>query len=143
VIISNWPWKIFEYIEGDRSTIHKWLKDEAVSDRDRGRLVLKMDLLPRHGTELLTGILAGPIASKRDPKKLRGSQIYKLKVRGDRQLRPMLCKGPVDMIGEFTFLIGAIETGGVLNVDALDAEIRRQEVIADPENTRELNGRYK
>ena len=55
----------------------------------------------------------------------------------------MLCKGPVDMTGEFTFLIGAIETGGILNVDALDAEARRQEVIADPENTRELNGRYK
>lgn len=143
MIPSKWHWKIYEYIEGDRSTLHKWLKDEAVTERDRGQLVLKMDLLAMHGTSLLTGILAGPIASKREPKKLRGSRIYKLKVKGDRQLRPMLCKGPVDMTGEFTFLIGAIETGGILNVDALDAEARRQEVIADPENTRELNGRYK
>lgn len=143
MITSKWRWKIFEYIEGDRSTLHKWLKDEDVTERDRGQLILKMDLLAMHGTDLLTGILAGPIASKRKPKELRGSQIYKLKVKGDRQLRPMLCKGPVDMSGEFTFLIGAIETGGVLDVDALEAEDRRQEVIADPENARELNGRYR
>jgi hypothetical protein len=40
-------------------------------------------------------------------------------------------------------LIGAIETGGVLDVDAMDAETRRPEVILDPINRRLLNGRYK
>ncbi len=46
------------------------------------------------------------------------------------------------MDGEFTMLIGAIETGGVLDVDAEDAEARRQEVIANPKTKRRLNGRY-
>jgi hypothetical protein len=58
-------------------------------------------------------------------------------------LRPMLCRGPIDMDREFTFLLGAIEKGGVLDVDAMEAEARRQEILADPENRRRLNGRYK
>jgi hypothetical protein len=143
VISSNWRWRIYEYLDGNESAIGKWLKAEDITQRDRGQLMLKMDMLAMHGTELFTGIVAGPIASKRNPKQLRPSHIYKLKVHGDKQLRPMLCRGPIDMDGEFTFLIGAIEKGGVLDVDALDAEARRQAIIADPHGRRELNGRYK
>lgn len=127
----------------DQSAIGRWLKEKDIPERDRGQLMQKMDMLAMHGTDLLTGVLAGPIASKKYPKKLRPSHIYKLIVHGQRMLRPMLCRGPVDPDGEFTFLIGAIETGGVLDVDAMDAELRRQEVLADPENRRRLNGRYK
>lgn len=47
------------------------------------------------------------------------------------------------MDGEFTMLIGAIEKDGKLDVDVMEAEARRQEIIADPENRRRLNGRYK
>jgi hypothetical protein len=141
VIPSNWS--IYEYVEDGRSTIHKWLKDNNISERDRGHLVAKMDMLAKNGTELWPGILAGPIASKSSPNKLKPSHIYKLIVHGQIMLRPMLCRGPVDMDGEFTFLIGAIEKGGVLDTDAMDAEVRRREVIADPENKREPNGRYK
>jgi len=143
VISSAWRWSIYEYVEDGRSTIHRWLRDENITDRDRGQLVAKMDMLAKDGTDLWPGILAGPIKSKREPKKLKPSHIYKLIIHGQRMLRPLLCKGPVDMAGEFTFLIGAIEKGNVLNVDALDADERRQEVIADPINRRELNGRYR
>jgi hypothetical protein len=70
------------------------------------------------------------------------SHIYKLKVRGEKALRPLLCKGPLDMDGEFTFLLGAIEVNSQLDEDAEDAEARRSIVIADP-SRRILNGRYK
>lgn len=134
-------WRIHEYLEGDESTIGRWLRENDIPDRDRGQLLQKMDMLAMHGMDLPPGLLAGPIKSKREPKSQ--SHIYKLIVHGQRMLRPMLCRGPVDMDGEFTMLIGAIEKGGVLDVDAMDAEARRQEVIADPHNRRRLNGRYK
>jgi len=136
-------WRIYEYVdERGESAIGEWLRREDIQERDRGQLLQKMDMLAMHGMDLLPGILAGPIKSKRQPKKFQ-SHIYKLIIHGQRMLRPMLCKGPLDMDCEFTFLIGAIETGGILDVDALDAEKRRQEVIADPQNRRRLNGRYK
>jgi hypothetical protein len=144
VIPSNYRCRIYEYvgIGDEKSAIGKWLKEKDIPDRDRGQLLQKMDMLAMHGTDLPPGLLAGPIASKKQPKKLKPSHIYKLIVHGQRMLRPMLCRGPVDMDNEFTFLIGAIEKDGVLDVDAIDAEARRQEVIADPENRRRLNGRY-
>ena len=133
-------WRIYEYVEGAESTIGKWLRDQDISPRDRGQLMQKMDMLSQNGMELPPGLLAGPIKSKKKPK--MPSHIYKLIVHGQRMLRPMLCRGPIDMDGEFTMLIGAIETGGVLDVDAEDAEARRQEVIANPKTKRRLNGRY-
>jgi hypothetical protein len=134
-------WRIYEYLEGDESAIGKWLRENDIPDRDRGQLVQKMDMLAMHGMDLPPGLLAGPIKSKREPKKQ--SHIYKLIIHGQRMLRPMLCRGPVDMDGEFTMLIGAIEKDGVLDVDAMDAEVRRQQIISDPHNLRRLNGRYK
>jgi len=135
-------YRIYEYAEDDGiSTIGKWLKYKEITERDRGQLVQKMDMLAMNGMDLHTGLLAGPIKSKRKPKGFQ-SHIYKLIIHGQRMLRPLLCRGPVDMEGEFTFLFGGIEVGGVLDVDAIDAEIRRQEVIADPLRRRRLNGRY-
>jgi hypothetical protein len=134
-------WRIYEFLDGNESAIGKWLRENDIPDRDRGQLVQKMDMLAMHGMDLPPGLLAGPIKSKREPKKQ--SHIYKLIIHGQRMLRPMLCRGPVDMDGEFTMLIGAIEKDGVLDVDAIHAEARRQEIISDPVNSRRLNGRYK
>lgn len=136
-------WRIYEYVNSNgESTIGEWLKEKDIQERDRGQLVQKMDMLAMHGTSLAPGLLAGPIKSKKQRKKFQ-SHIYKLIVHGHRMLRPLLCKGPIDMEGEFTILIGGIEVGGVLDVDAIEAESRRQEVIAEPEKKRRLNGRYK
>ena len=134
-------WRIYEYLEGGESALGKWLRDQDISDRDRGALKQKMDMLYQNGMDLPPGLLAGPIASKRNRK--MQSHIYKLIVHGQRMLRPMLCRGPIDMSGEFTFLLGAIEKGNVLDADAEDAEQRRAEVISNPEHTRRLNGRYR
>ncbi|SPF50345.1 conserved hypothetical protein [Candidatus Sulfopaludibacter sp. SbA4] len=134
-------WRIFEYLErGDQSTIGVWLVEKDITERDRGQLVQKMDLLAMHGPNLPPGLLAGPIKSKRNRK--MQSHIYKLIIHGDKMLRPMLCKGPIEMESEYTMLIGAIEVNFKLDVDAEDAEIRRAEIIENP-NRRRINGRYK
>ena len=134
-------WRIYEYLEGDESAIRVWLREQNIPERDRGQLLQKMDMLAMHGMDLPPKLLAGPIKSKKKPQEQ--SHIYKLIVHGQRMLRPLLCRGPVDMDGEFTMLIGAIEKDGVLDVDPMAAEVRRQRIIADPKNTRRLNGRYK
>jgi hypothetical protein len=134
-------WRIFEYVEwGYQSTIGIWLIENAITDRDRGRLVQKMDLLAMHGPNLPPGLLAGPIKSKRNRK--MQSHIYKLIIHGDKMLRPMLCKGPIEMDSEYTMLIGAIEVNFKLDVDAEDAELRRTDIIENPDKRR-INGRYK
>ena len=135
-------YRIYEYVDRNgESAIGKWLKDNDIQESDRGRLVQKMDILAMYGMELASGLLAGPIASKKKREKIQ-SHIYKLVIHGQRMLRPMLCRGPIDMDGEFTMLIGAIETGGVLDVDVAEAEARRKEVIDNPTQRRRLNGRY-
>jgi len=135
-------WRIYEYLTAQgRSAIGDWLIEKAISERDRGRLVLKTDMLALYGPDLPSGLLAGPIKSKRN-KKIQ-SHTYKLIVHGDKMLRPLLCKGPIDMAGEYTILLGAIEVNFVLDEDVEDAEKRRAEILADPDNRRRLNGRYR
>jgi hypothetical protein len=132
---------IYEFEEGGQSVIGAWLDAKGVSPRDRGQLVAKMDMLALHGPDLPSGVLSdSPIKSKRNPK--MQSHVYKLKVRGEKMLRPFLCKGPFDMDGEFTFLLGAIEKDSKLDEDVEDAEIRRTILIQDP-SRRIRNGRYR
>jgi hypothetical protein len=134
-------WKIYEYVgTNGRSTIADWLVDKAISERDRGQLLAKMDMLAMHGSELPPGLLAGPIKSKRN-RRLQ-SHTYKLIVHGEKMLRPMLCKGPFDMEHEYTMLLGAIEVNFNLDEDVEDAELRRAEILTNP-SRRRLNGRYK
>jgi hypothetical protein len=139
--MGEWRWAIWEFEEGGVSVIRTWLIAKSISPRDRGRLVQKMDMLALHGPDLPAGVLSpGPIPSKRNPS--MQSHIYKLKVRGEKALRPLLCKGPFDMAREFTFLLGAIEVDGELDEDAEDAEIRRTILLGDP-SRRIRNGRYR
>src|SRR5688572_20208291 len=111
--MAEWRFRIFEFLnERGHSVIGEWLDAERITKRDRTLLIQKMDMLAMHGSEL-TGLVAGPIASKRNPKVQ--SHVYKLVIHGDRMLRPMLCKGPLENDAEFTMLLGAIETGGKLD----------------------------
>lgn len=130
--------RIYEFCEtGHQSVIRRWLDAEAISKRDRGQLVAKMDMLATEGLEFAS--VGGPVRSKR---KRVQSHTYKLIVHGDKMLRPMFCKGPIDMEGEFTFLVGAIEADRTLDADIADAESRRARLLADP-SLRIENGRYR
>ncbi|MGD0011501.1 MAG: hypothetical protein ABSE93_23550 [Terriglobia bacterium] len=119
-------WKIHEFIDerGDR-VLATWFRRERVQKKARILFDQKVDLLVEYGPELPSELLAGPV----------DTHIYKLKVRAQgTQLRPHLCKGPINNQMEYTFLCGAIERDGVLDpLDVADrAEQNRQLVIADP-----------
>ena len=133
-------WKIFDAIEGNReSKIDIWIAKEKLGKREIGQLNQKMDMLEQNGPNLPPQLLAGQIKSKRNKKMV--SHIYKLRLNGDRALRPLLCKGPISMESEFTLLMGAVEINSVLDTDSEDAEKIRSSIVAD-KNLRKPHERY-
>jgi hypothetical protein len=134
-------WRIFDAIDGNRrSRIAIWIDREKIGKREIGQLNQKIDMLATSGPNLGPQLLAGPIKSKRNKEMV--SHIYKLRMNGDRALRPLLCKGPIDMDREHTLLLGAIEVNSVLDTDAEDAEAIRSAILAD-EKRRMPHERYK
>jgi hypothetical protein len=72
-----------------------------------------------------TKLLAGPIQKQR--------HIYKLVIHSSVMLRPLLCRGPLQMALEYTLLMGAIERNWRLPAGALQqAEANRLIILADP-----------
>src|SRR5580704_12274110 len=78
------------------SAISRWR--EGLTKRSKGALDSKLQMLALHGTELPPKLLAGPIN--------KTGHIYKLVIKADVMLRPMLCRGPFEMEEEFTLLVG-------------------------------------
>src|SRR5690348_2430654 len=92
--------KIYDFSNSrGSSVIQEWADDIRLSKKIRGRFDLKVDLLITSEPELVPKLLAGT----------RSGHIKKLKVKGDVQLRPHLCMGPIDHEAECTFLVGAVE----------------------------------
>lgn len=94
----------------------------------RGKLNAKLDMLGMLGAGLFPEVLTGTDTPG----------ILKLRIKGNVQLRPMLCKGPIDVDKEFSLLVGAIEVGGKLkpkNADVI-ADGRKEEIRRDPDNRR-------
>ena len=111
--------------EQGENAILKWGEDDRLSPRDRAALNQKLDRLIQMDFALAIGtkLLAGPIYK----------HIYKLRVKGDVALRPMLCRGPIDNEKEYTLLRGAVEIGGKLPDRAQkQAEENRQTIIRTP-----------
>ena len=80
------------------SIIQVWVNAIGLSSRMRGRFDSKVDRLALSEPNLLPGLLAGTASG----------HIKKLKIKGDVQLRPHLCIGPLNVGTECTFLVGAI-----------------------------------
>ncbi len=100
-------WIIYQFSDerGD-GVLDVWFRKARIQKTARIRLDQKVDMLAMYGPVLPPQLLAGPVCD----------HIYKLKVKASGiQLRPHLCKGPIDNNNEFTFLCGAIEKD-----DALD-----------------------
>lgn len=113
-------WKLFEYTDARGVRVIKdWVLDSAV----KARLNQRLDMLRRMGPEVPPGLVSGPGI---------GGHIHirKMKVKGNVQLRPMLCKGP-GAGDEFTFLERATERDGkIVPSSAPDsADERRREVV--------------
>jgi hypothetical protein len=116
-------WKLYDY-HSDREVneIARWTR--GLAKRQRIGLKSKLDSLAQFGMDLLPQMLTGTGVP----------HIYKLRVRGNVELRPMLCRGPFNNDEEFTILLGAIEVNWELeprNAAELAARIR-EEIIRDP-----------
>jgi hypothetical protein len=116
------PWELYDYVNArGANEIKQWT--QSLQKTERTKLNQKLDMLRKTGPGLAPNLLAGPISEN----------IYKLRVKGRVQLRPMLCKGPVSNGREFTLLLGAFEVGNVLDPqDAPErAETNRAAILQD------------
>src|ERR1700693_398179 len=92
-------WILFDYVDEDGRNVFKdWtLRLQA---KELAKLNQKLDMLIKN-PELPPGLLVGPLKGY--------PQLRILKIKGDVQLRPFLCKGSADKDHEFTLLFGALE----------------------------------
>jgi len=115
-------------MSGRDPIIRRWLRDETISPKEQAKLDLALNRMRTLDFQLISStLLAGPLRGR--------SKLYKLRIRcQNRELRPLLCRGPITPPEDFTLLLGAIETGGKLR--PADAEARaavhREELIANP-----------
>lgn len=119
--------KLFDYCNSAGGNEFKaWT--QALQLVQRGKLNAKLDMLEMLGDGLLPVTLTGTDTPG----------ILKLRIKGNVQLRPMLCKGPVDVDEEFSLLVGAIEVDSKLkplNADVI-ADGRKKEIRRYPDNRR-------
>jgi hypothetical protein len=111
--------EIWEFLAGgSRRVIRTWIDRERISVRERAKLDVSLDRLRTLDFALVSKkLMAGP---------LKGTKVYKLRLRCEnRELRPMLCRGPVGSPLDYTLLEGAIEVGPGLKPP--DAEQRADE----------------
>jgi hypothetical protein len=94
------PYELYDFVDEDgKSVIVAWRT--GLSPRSKAAFDSKITMLYTAGMGLPPKLLAGPIN--------KTGHIYKLIIKADIMLRPMLCKGPFDMEREITLLIGAKE----------------------------------
>jgi hypothetical protein len=120
-------WAIYDHLDRQGvNVIAEWTR--GLERVQRKLLRAKLDMLAIAGPDLPTQLLAGTGVA----------HIYKLRVKGNVQLRPMLCRGPVENDAEFTLLYGAIEVGSALQpANAAErAAVIREEILAEPNNRR-------
>jgi hypothetical protein len=116
-------WNLYDYVDTNgKNDFKEWTK--MLEKKSRARLNLKLDMLKKNGPDLSPGLLSNT----------HERNIMKIRVNGSVALRPMLCRGPVNMHNEFTLLLGVIEKDRKLkpkNAESI-AENRRKEVQNDP-----------
>jgi hypothetical protein len=91
-------WPIYDYVDpANGNFMRSW--SLALQKEQRARLNQKIDALSMHGLSLIPGVVAPTGVAA----------IFKLRVRGSVQLRPLFCEGPLPGESAFTFLLGAKE----------------------------------
>lgn len=126
------PFLLYDYVSSNAvNEFRAWTK--TLQPAERGKLNQKLDMLAREGEALLPNTLTGTNAPG----------IFKLRIHGKVQLRPMLCRGPIDQETAYTLLAGAKEVGSVLKPADIEsiANGRKTEVIQDPANRRKAHER--
>lgn len=124
--------KIFHYLdEQARDEFKAW--EDKLQAIHRAKLRQKIDKLMLYGDTLHPHMLTDSGVSG----------IQKLRVQGSVKLRPLLCRGPLNVFLEYTFLKGAKEIGSRWEPKnaRIVAKERKQEVVADPVNRRTERGK--
>jgi hypothetical protein len=118
---------LYDYVDvKKRNTIKKWTED--LTTASRAKLNAKLDMLAKTGDDLMPHVLTGTDTPG----------IYKLRVKGKVQLRPMLCKGPITKNTEFTLLIGAKEVQSKLVPIKADLKANQRKITIEQDNTRRI-----
>ena len=116
-------WLLFDHLDVHGRNIFK-LWTQGLEKRDRAKLNSKLDLLEQYGPDLPPGLLSDTNLP----------HIKKLRINGPVALRPLLCRGPIDVHGEFTLILGATERDR--QIEPLDAEERaegyKNQISANP-----------
>jgi hypothetical protein len=117
--------QLFDYLnQGGENDIKIWT--EGLQKPQRAKLNAKLDMLEKMGTGLFPQVLTDTDTPG----------IHKLRIKGNVQLRPMLCKGPIDNEKEFTLLIGAIERDLCLVPNKADEKANERKQIIINNHTR-------
>ena len=91
-------WIIYDYVDPVNGNLFRaWTA--RLQKKERAKLNQRLDSLAIHGPGMIPGIVS--------PTGI--SSIFKLKIHGKVQLRPLLCEGPGRGEDAFTLLLGAVE----------------------------------
>lgn len=125
-------YKLFDYHDAQgRNEFKDW--SSRLQKVQLGKLNARLDMLADHGDELFPHILTNSGVGT----------ILKLRCKGQVQLRPLLCRGPISVDEEYTLLAGATERDSVLEPDGIaeTALVRRTAVRDDSDNRRKEHER--
>lgn len=123
-----YKWELYDYVDANgRNIIKAWTKQ--LQKPQLVKLNQKLDMIARSGLDLAPGLVSGTKKSGR---------VKKLKVKGNVQLRLMLCTGPISDANEVTLLLGAKEKDRkLIPEDAYEkAAANLESILTDPNNRR-------
>jgi hypothetical protein len=132
-VITFRRWLVYCFVsKRGQNVIREWLDELKVGAAQRAEFQLKLTLLENGGPDTVPGFITETPVAK---------NIYKAKIKGNKgwiQLRPMLCKGPLLLDQEFTFLLGVVEKDRVLIPKDWErrAQTNREIVVGDPKRRR-------
>jgi len=121
------PFILYDYVNEDGlNEFQEWTL--GLEKPHRAKLNERLDKLAIYGDVLHPEMLSGT--------EVPG--IKKIRCRGNVQLRPLLCNGPINIKREYTLLMGAKEVGSkwVPRNAPSQADKKKTEVINDPINRR-------
>lgn len=127
------PFTLYDYLNAKgENEIKSW--SQKLQQMEKGKLNAKLDMLAKYGTALRPETLAGTGVGG----------VEKIRVKGQTQLRPLLCDGPVAVGSEFTLLLGAREVGSKWSPkDAPEQALANKQKVISDHNRRRAHERVK
>ena len=123
IMIAIELFSVYDYTDQKGTNVIREWVIKHLTVRDRAKLESKLDALARMDSKLAYGTKLIARVHK---------NVWKLRVHGETQLRPMLCLGPVDTAAEYTILAGAKEVGGKLEpISVVEQSLDRCQHILD------------